>query len=93
MTRPAVNKTSLSGPSWSAKLAGGALLAAAGAFFRMTRGGHRHPLNRARATKPTTHSNEPRAPKVFNCPEWGRCDCEGGFYVNCPGIENLRGKP
>ena len=77
--------TSLSGSSRTAQLAGGARLAVSGLFSRMTRGGHRHPLNGARATKPTTHDNEPRAPKSFNCPEWPRCACPGGgFRPECP---------
>ncbi|SPJ27653.1 hypothetical protein TRM7615_01143 [Falsiruegeria mediterranea M17] len=81
-------KHSLGGSPRATALAGGVLSAAAGIFSRMTRGGHRHPLNGARATKPTTHTNEPRAPKAFECPEWPRCACPGGTVrPECPGLE------
>ncbi|MBO9453240.1 hypothetical protein J7426_23465 [Tropicibacter sp. R16_0] len=84
--------TSLSGSNRTAKLAGGALRAVSGLFFRMTRGDHRHPLHGARATKPTTHESKPRAPKAFDCPEWPRCACPGGTVrPDCPGLpENQR---
>ncbi|WP_181892985.1 hypothetical protein [Falsiruegeria mediterranea] len=79
--------TSLSGSNRTAKLAGGARLAVSGLFSRMTRGGHRQPLNGARATKPTTHESKPRAPKAFDCPEWPGCGCPGGTVrPDCPGL-------